>query len=437
MPPKHGTPTPEQRPDLNEPGALIGYALRPDDDTTKQQAGGTTPKAPMVDTDDGPLPAWHIFIASASGEKRNDDLIDQNTWQLENYRANPVILWMHNPYQRPIGRGEVWVENEGTPNARLMVKLHWKHAQKEAREFCQDVESRHLNTVSIKARFGQNLWRDSFPETDPRYKRTGWGRYRAYGDLWEISLTTVPGDPGALRQAAPGAPPAPPEAHPAPAFTPASAGISPPSPSSSSQESTVSLRAMMIAALCLAENSSDEQIAASATTLKTERDTLDAAVRTTLNLDAEATLPADVGAQLAAATSKAGFITLAEAQALALAQAGAVKDDPAHLAQVELSAAVQDGRVTPFMKAHFESFAAADPAACLATLKGLKPGSAVPLTQQGGNGPDITQLNDGPGAVVLSAADKQVARQMGLSDEQMIEHKKARLAAQQEAAHVA
>lgn len=45
----------------------------------------------------------HI-VCSTIAEDRHGDTIDPKGWKLDNYRANPVLLWGHDMYAPPIGR---------------------------------------------------------------------------------------------------------------------------------------------------------------------------------------------------------------------------------------------------------------------------------------------------------------------------------------------
>ncbi len=44
------------------------------------------------------------FVLSTANEDRAGDTIDQSGWMLENYRANPVVLWAHDSRNPPIGK---------------------------------------------------------------------------------------------------------------------------------------------------------------------------------------------------------------------------------------------------------------------------------------------------------------------------------------------
>jgi hypothetical protein len=42
-------------------------------------------------------------VISTSDEDRQGDALDQSKWKLQNYEANPVVLWAHDYYNLPIG----------------------------------------------------------------------------------------------------------------------------------------------------------------------------------------------------------------------------------------------------------------------------------------------------------------------------------------------
>lgn len=44
------------------------------------------------------------FVLSTAGEDRVGDTIQQDGWQLSDYKKNPVVLWAHNDRQPPIGK---------------------------------------------------------------------------------------------------------------------------------------------------------------------------------------------------------------------------------------------------------------------------------------------------------------------------------------------
>ena len=60
------------------------------------------------------------FVASTANADRYGDIINQNGWDLDKFRANPVILLNHNANALPIGKGEVEVID-----GRLMVDVEF------------------------------------------------------------------------------------------------------------------------------------------------------------------------------------------------------------------------------------------------------------------------------------------------------------------------
>lgn len=54
------------------------------------------------------------FRISTAGEDRYNSTIDPKGWKLDQYRANPVVLWMHNSWEPPIGRSKmIEADDEG------------------------------------------------------------------------------------------------------------------------------------------------------------------------------------------------------------------------------------------------------------------------------------------------------------------------------------
>lgn len=137
----------------------------------------------MIEQREGDTPASPLrFIASTPGVKRDGVEINQSMWNLDNYRANPVVLWVHDfgGQHLPIGRSVVMVEG-----GKLIAEVNFDQED----EFARQVESKYrrgyLNAVSVS-------WENT--ELDGRVMH----------ELLDISAVPVPGDPNALiqRQAA-------------------------------------------------------------------------------------------------------------------------------------------------------------------------------------------------------------------------------------------
>lgn len=134
-------------------------------------------------TDSGPI----RFIASTEAVARDAMVIKADAWQLENYRANPVVLWGHDytGQRLPIGRADVEVDGN-----RLMADVTFDPGD----EFAQQIERKYrtgfLSAVSVG-------WDTLESEPDTSRKTAG---TVTRADLLDISAVPVPGDPGALKE---------------------------------------------------------------------------------------------------------------------------------------------------------------------------------------------------------------------------------------------
>jgi len=118
------------------------------------------------------------FVASSDGMARDGKALDPADFQLDNFRRNPVFLWVHDYWGQhlPIGR----VPNVEATGSQLLADVEFDQAD----EFARQVESKYrrgfLNAVSIG-------WQDV-----QEGKRT-------WHDLLDISGVPVPADPNALK----------------------------------------------------------------------------------------------------------------------------------------------------------------------------------------------------------------------------------------------
>lgn len=123
--------------------------------------------------DSGPIP----FVAATEGMKRDGLDVRMAGADLGRFKANPVILWAHNPTLPPIARGDVSVDG-----SHLLVNVEFDQED----EFARSVESKYrrgfLNAVSAHG-----------VATSPvrRGVMESW-------ELVEISALPVPCDPEAL-----------------------------------------------------------------------------------------------------------------------------------------------------------------------------------------------------------------------------------------------
>lgn len=136
-----------------------------------------------------------VFVASTASSDRMDDVIDQASWKLDNYRMNPVVLTDHD-YRagNVVGRGEVTIV-EGVGLVLDVVK--WS-SKEYAQAVKLDVEEGIINAVSVGLRPGRRVARRSLPSTDPLYLAEGYGEVYYDCDLLEISIVAVPANAEAV-----------------------------------------------------------------------------------------------------------------------------------------------------------------------------------------------------------------------------------------------
>ncbi len=132
-------------------------------------------------------------IGSTAVVDRYGDTIQQDGWDLKNYKVNPVILWGHNVREErpPIGKAmKVWIDGKGTKAAKLMFQVKFDLQDSFAAEIFRKVKDGFINTVSVG--FLPSEWEDINPDD--------WFSPRNYlkQELLELSFVPVPANPEAL-----------------------------------------------------------------------------------------------------------------------------------------------------------------------------------------------------------------------------------------------
>lgn len=125
------------------------------------------------------------FVASTEGIARDGLIIDADAWELDNYRANPVVLWSHDyaGARPPIGRAvDVFVEGN-----RLMADIEFDQGDEFARNVERKYREGYLHSVSVG-------W--DTKAVEPVSESGIRGRVTR-ADLLDISAVPVPGDPNA------------------------------------------------------------------------------------------------------------------------------------------------------------------------------------------------------------------------------------------------
>ena len=132
------------------------------------------------------------FVASQRHKNRYGFSLRPDGWLLDNFHANPLVLWMHDPLRPPIGRADV---------RQVGGELRARVSFDQGDPFAVDIERRYrlgtLNAVSVGWGF---VKADGSPIQEWwRLKAEQIGSPEVYYDLEEISAVTVPGDPRAVR----------------------------------------------------------------------------------------------------------------------------------------------------------------------------------------------------------------------------------------------
>jgi len=111
--------------------------------------------------------------------------------RLEDYRSNPILLWSHNArsIEAVLGTASVVLEND-----RLVAEPTFHEASDESRLAKKLWEMGVLNAVSVRVGFTPDDM-TKFVEGEREIVITA-------GELQELSIVTVPADPGAVREAA-------------------------------------------------------------------------------------------------------------------------------------------------------------------------------------------------------------------------------------------
>ena len=125
------------------------------------------------------------FVASTSSPDRYGDIINQNGWNLDKYRKNPIILLNHNASQLPIGRGEVDVVD-----GQLMVDVEFDMGDPIAAEVARKTKEGFMGAVSVGFNAIESTPRSSLAKDNPYYAKGG--QYFDSAELLEISIVTIP-----------------------------------------------------------------------------------------------------------------------------------------------------------------------------------------------------------------------------------------------------
>jgi hypothetical protein len=134
------------------------------------------------------------FVASSTKLNRYGYALRNEGWRLDNFNANPVVLWMHNPFQPPIGKGSALSKGGNI----LLDNVEFDTDDELGAAVDSKYRRGFLSAVSVSWDF---VKKDGKPVLD-------WWRLSndeiendMFYDLCEVSAVSVPGDPRAVRKA--------------------------------------------------------------------------------------------------------------------------------------------------------------------------------------------------------------------------------------------
>lgn len=127
-------------------------------------------------------PTRYKFRANDGEWDRYQDRLSVKGWQLDAFKANPVLLFNHNASALPIGKAHVYVEGDA-----LMAEVEFDQDDEFARKVEQKVAKGILSAVSVRYlmhKYHQNE-RGGFDSDEH--------------ELLELSVVTIPGNQRATR----------------------------------------------------------------------------------------------------------------------------------------------------------------------------------------------------------------------------------------------
>lgn len=120
-------------------------------------------------------------VASSALVDRHGEIVSVEGWDLENFKANPVLLWSHDHTIPAIGKAtKIWVDGVGD-KAKLMFTGIWQTVTQEGRDAAELVAQGIINSFSV----------GFLPREMVGNKYTD-------QELLEISLVNVPANPQAV-----------------------------------------------------------------------------------------------------------------------------------------------------------------------------------------------------------------------------------------------
>jgi len=138
-----------------------------------------------------------MFVASTSDTDRYGDVVDQASWDLANYNANPVVQIDHDYcVESTVGLGKATIGDVDGKPALMLEMVKWSE-RPMAQEVKMDVEAGILSAVSVGFRPGRAVSRRTYQPEDPLYAEDG-GYVYFNCELLEVSIVASPANPRAV-----------------------------------------------------------------------------------------------------------------------------------------------------------------------------------------------------------------------------------------------
>lgn len=130
------------------------------------------------------------YVASTGDIDRYGDVIDQESWKLEAYKSNPIVLFNHNQSALPIGKGSVDIVD-----GQLMIDVEFDMQDPEAANIARKAKDGFLNAVSVGFQPHEFYSRSELPKDHKAFGESG--NYFLQNELLEVSIVTVPANANA------------------------------------------------------------------------------------------------------------------------------------------------------------------------------------------------------------------------------------------------
>jgi HK97 family phage prohead protease len=136
-------------------------------------------------------------IASTDSVDRMGDVVEQE-WNLDHYKANPVILQNHDYRSPVVGRATEISLVRGPEGSSLEMQIEWDKdpSNPDGQRIASQFERGFMSAVSVGFRPGKVTPRSDLPEDHKHYGAKGY--VLSANELLEVSAVPVPANAEAL-----------------------------------------------------------------------------------------------------------------------------------------------------------------------------------------------------------------------------------------------